>query len=323
MQLVTLAPAAGATAPNDGGSPGVVVDNDVLDIAAAGAAMKAPIAVNSMLELLRGGDGALLALRRMVDEVRDGASLADRLRESGALVPRAKARLLAPIPNPGMILSTGLNYHAHLEEMNTPVPDRPHAFVKSSAAVIGPGAAIVLPPSNPDMVDWEGEFTDVIGRDCHAVSAAEALDHVVGYTLINDVSARDWVAPVFASQGVFGPILAWEHNLLGKQFPTFCPLGPGIVTKDELADPDDVKLETRLNGRVMQSTNTNDLVFGVAALIGYYSRFYRFRAGDLITTGSPAGVGFGRKPPIFMKNGDTIEVSAAGVGTLSNPIATA
>lgn len=321
MHLVTLAPTSGAGTSTDAGHPGVIVGDEILDIALASAAMKAPLAAGSMLQLLRGGTEALDATRRLADEVRAKTSLADRLRASGALLAQAKAKLSAPIPEPGMILSTGLNYREHLREMNTPVPEKPHAFVKSSAAVIGPGAAIILPPSNPGMVDWEGEFTAVIGRDCHAVSADEALDCVAGYTLINDVSARDWVAPVFASKGLFGPILAWEHNLLGKQFPTFCPFGPAIATKDEIANPDDVDLKTDLNGQTMQSTNTSDLVFGVAALIAYYSRFFRFRVGDLITTGSPSGVGFGRKPPLFMKAGDTIEVTARGVGTLRNPVA--
>jgi len=135
-----------------------------------------------------------------------------------------------------------------------------------------------------------------MGRSCHGVSEAEALDCVAGYTLINDVSARDWVAPVFAATGLMAGILAWERNLLGKQFPTFCPMGPALVTRDEIRNPDDVQIETRLNGAVMQSANTDDLVFGVRKLIAYYSQFYRFSPGDVITTGSPSGVGYGRNP---------------------------
>jgi 2-keto-4-pentenoate hydratase/2-oxohepta-3-ene-1,7-dioic acid hydratase in catechol pathway len=235
-------------------------------------------------------------------------------------LPRKKARLVPPIPNPGLLLSVGMNYHEHLKEMKTPVPEKPAAFTKSVASIIGPGQPILLPRSNPAMVDWEGEFTVVIGRAGHRISADKALDHVAGYTIVNDVSARDWVAPIFQSSGIMGPIHAWEHNLLGKMFPTFCPMGPALATRDEVADPGNVRIVTRLNGQVMQNANTDDLVFSVAKLIEYYSQFYRFLPGDCITTGSPSGVGFGRNPKVFMKAGDTVEVEVQGVGVLSNPI---
>jgi acylpyruvate hydrolase len=235
-------------------------------------------------------------------------------------LPRKKAKLLPPIPNPGLLLSVGMNYHEHLKEMKTPVPEKPAAFTKSVASIIGAGQPILLPRSNPDMVDWEGEFTVVIGRAGHRIPAEKALDHVAGYTIVNDVSARDWVAPIFHSSGIMGPIHAWEHNLLGKMFPTFCPMGPALATRDEVPDPGKVRIITRLNGQVMQNANTDDLVFGVARLIEYYSQFYRFLPGDCITTGSPSGVGFGRNPKVFMKPGDMIEVEVQGVGVLSNPI---
>jgi 2-keto-4-pentenoate hydratase/2-oxohepta-3-ene-1,7-dioic acid hydratase in catechol pathway len=235
-------------------------------------------------------------------------------------LPRKKAKLLPPIPHPGLLLSVGMNYHEHLKEMKTPVPDKPAAFTKSVASIIGPGEPITLPRTNPDMVDWEGEFTVVIGRAGHRIPAEKALDHVAGYTIVNDVSARDWVAPIFRSSGIMGPIHAWEHNLLGKMFPTFCPMGPVLATRDEVPDPGKVGIVTRLNGQVMQNANTDDLVFSVARLIEYYSQFYRFLPGDCITTGSPSGVGFGRNPKVFMRPGDTIEVEVQGVGVLSNPI---
>ena len=235
-------------------------------------------------------------------------------------LPRKKAKLLPPIPHPGLLLSIGMNYHEHLKEMKTPVPDKPAAFTKSVASIIGPGEPITLPRTNPDMVDWEGEFTVVIGRAGHRIPAEKALDHVAGYTIVNDVSARDWVAPIFRSSGIMGPIHAWEHNLLGKMFPTYCPMGPVLATRDEVPDPGKVGIVTRLNGQVMQNANTDDLVFSVARLIEYYSQFYRFLPGDCITTGSPSGVGFGRNPKVFMRPGDTIEVEVQGVGVLSNPI---
>ena len=238
----------------------------------------------------------------------------------GRKLRRTEVKLLAPLQNPGMVLSVGMNYHEHLKEMKTPVPEKPAAFTKSVASIVGPDAPIRVPPSNPDMLDWEGEFSVVIGRPCHRVSAAQALDYVAGYTIVNDVSARDWVAPIFSAQGTMGPIHAWEHNLLGKMFPTFCPMGPALATKDEVPDPANVKLQTRLNGRVMQDANTDDLVFSVVQLIEYYSRFYLFQPGDVITTGSPSGVGYGRSPKLFMKAGDVVEVEVEGIGVLRNPV---
>jgi 2-keto-4-pentenoate hydratase/2-oxohepta-3-ene-1,7-dioic acid hydratase in catechol pathway len=219
-----------------------------------------------------------------------------------------------------MVLSVGMNYHEHLKEMKTAVPEKPAAFTKSVASIIGPEAPILVPPDNPGMVDWEGEFSVVIGKPCHRVTAAQALDYVAGYTIVNDVSARDWVAPVFSSTGVMGPIHAWEQNLLGKMFPTFCPMGPVLATKEEVPDPGNVKIETWLNGKLMQSANTADLVFSVPKLIEYYSQFYLFKPGDVITTGSPSGVGYGRQPRLFMRPGDVVEVEVQGVGVLRNSI---
>jgi acylpyruvate hydrolase len=315
VQLVTLAQRADA---------GIIVGDEVADIAGCRetipAAHLVPAKVRSILEA---GEGALDLLRGILDHIGANDAVAARLRDSGALLPLAEARLLAPIPDPPMILSCGMNYREHLREMNSPVPDYPTSFIKSNNAIIGPGAPIILPPEHPDMIDWEGEFSVVIGRSCHAVAEVDALDCVAGYTLINDVSARDWVAPVFAASDVMPGVLAWERNLLGKQFPTFCPMGPVLAMRDEIADPDSVQLTTLLNGEIMQSANTDDLVFGVRKLIAYYSQWYQFRPGDLITTGSPSGVGFGRKPPRFMRSGDRIEVRAIGIGALINPIVSA
>jgi 2-keto-4-pentenoate hydratase/2-oxohepta-3-ene-1,7-dioic acid hydratase in catechol pathway len=314
MQLVTLNVSGGA-------QPGVVIGNQILALPAAASVLPAARCIPpSVRAILEAGDAALDLIRRISDQA---AAARDALREQGALMARRDASLLAPIPDPGLVVSAGMNYGGHLKEMNTPIPERPTHFLKSPRAVVGPGAPIVLPPSNPDMVDWEGEFCVVIGRPCHNVSAKEALDHVAGYTIANDVSARDWVAPVFAATGIMGPIHAWERNILGKQFPSFCPLGPTLVTRDEIADPGALKLTTRLNGKIMQRANTNDLVFGVRELIAYFSQFYLLRPGDVITTGSPAGVGYGRNPKVFMRPGDTIEVRIDGIGTLANPVVAA
>jgi acylpyruvate hydrolase len=314
MQLVTVQLAGRQ-------SPGVVLGSEILALSACGDALPtARLVAGSVRGIIEGGSEALDLVRRICDKVTGSDALVASLRDRGALVVKDRAKLLAPIPDPLLILSCGLNYHAHLKEMKTPPGEKPTAFTKNAASIIGSGAPILLPRSNPNMVDWEGEFTIVMGRPCFNVKAAEALEYVAGYTIVNDVSARDWVAPVQAATGVMGPIHAWEHNLLGKQFPTFCPMGPALVTRDEVKNPEDLQLTTRLNGKVMQSTSTSDLVFGPARLIEYYSQFYRFRPGDLITTGSPAGVGYGRDPKIFLKAGDVIEVTVQGIGTLSNPV---
>jgi 2-keto-4-pentenoate hydratase/2-oxohepta-3-ene-1,7-dioic acid hydratase in catechol pathway len=293
MKLVTL--------EIDGKARAGLVDGEhIIDVHACDGSI--PVSVRGILEA-----GALEHVRKLLGAKKN-------------LIARKAAKLLAPIPNPGMVLSCGMNYHEHLKEMKTPVPEKPTAFTKSVASIIGPGQAIKVPPANPGMLDWEGEFSVVIGKPCHHVKAAQALDYVAGYTIVNDVSARDWVAPIFSAQGIMGPIHAWEHNLLGKMFPTFCPMGPVFATKDEVPDPNKVKLETRLNAKVMQSANTDDLVFSVAQLIEYYSQFYLFKPGDVITTGSPSGVGFGRNPKVFMKPGDVIEVEVQGVGILRNTV---
>jgi acylpyruvate hydrolase len=278
--------------------PGVIAGDDIVDLGAVAADIRGLLASGGL------------------DKARSISSSPGKERR----VPLKGAKLHAPVPNPGMVLSVGMNYHEHLKEMKTPVPQKPAAFTKSVASIIGPGHAIILPAAHPDMVDWEGEFSVVIGKPCHNVKAARALDYVAGYTIVNDVSARDWVAPIFASTGIMGPIHAWEHNLLGKMYPTFCPMGPVLATRDEVADPDNVSIRTRLNGKIMQDASTDDLVFRVADLIEYYSQFYVFKPGDVITTGSPSGVGFGRSPKVFMKDGDVIEVEVEGIGTLSNPV---
>ena len=279
---------------------GVIDGEDIIDINACDRSL--PASIKGILE-----GGALSRVKKLLQSKKNRT-------------PRRRAKLLPPIPNPGLVLSVGMNYYEHLKEMKTPVPEKPAAFTKSVASIIASGQPIILPPGNPSMVDWEGELTVVIGRTCHRAKAEKALDYVAGYTIVNDVSARDWVAPIFSSTGLMGPIHAWEHNLLGKMLPTFCPMGPCIATKDEVPDPGNVRIVTRLNGQVMQDANTDDLVFGVARLIEYYSQFYRFLPGDCITTGSPSGVGYGRNPKLFMKAGDTIEVEVEGIGVLSNPV---
>ena len=253
----------------------------------AGQARDVP---KNMRALLAGGTDALAAVQRCIDLVEGmAADEQEQLRQTDILQPWDQVAFLPPVPDPAIILSVGMNYHRHLAEMdNTPAPPYPPAFLMTQAALNGHGKPIIAPTQCPDMIDFEGEFTFVFGRTCHNVSEDEAMDYVAGYTIANDVSARDWVGPVFAAEKPFEAVTAWDRNILGKQLPTFCPMGPVIVTKDEIADPHNLQLTLRLNGEIMQSTKTDDLIFNVPQIVSYFSKWYRFSPGDVVTTGSPA-----------------------------------
>ena len=219
-------------------------------------------------------------------------------------------KLLAPVVPPA-VLGIGLNYHQHAQENGLDVPRYPVLFMKNPAAVANPGDPILLPPScmeTPE-VDYEAELAVVIGKAAKDVATAEALNFVLGYTAANDVSARRWQGKRGAGQ--------WVR---GKSFDTFCPLGPVLVTADELKDPQNLGLSCVLNGQVMQDANTSDMIFPVAELISYLSTGATLLPGSVILTGTPSGVGFTRKPPVFLMPGDTVEVTVEGIGTLSNPV---
>ena len=304
----------------------VVGDTELLDLTALrGAFPPAEDVPAQMRDLLAGGAATLAAVQKSIDHVAamtDGER--DSLRRSGVLQAWDSVAFLPPVPNPTIILSVGMNYHAHLKEMqNTPALPYPPAFLMTHPALNGHGRPIIAPPQCPDMIDFEGELCFVFGRSCHNVSEEDAMDYVAGYTIANDVSARDWVAPIFAADGTFEAISAWDRNLLGKQLPTFCPCGPVIVTKDEIADPHNLQMTLTLNGEVMQSSKTDDLIFNLPQIISYFSQWYRFSPGDIVTTGSPPGGGAGRKPPVYMKPGDVVEVEIEGIGRLSNPVVAA
>jgi acylpyruvate hydrolase len=304
------------------GQAALLIGDELLDLGRAGALVDIAEDIPARVRDILADPDATDAVRRVHDTV-SGLSEdeLELMRMTGTLTPLGESDLLAPVPDPKLILSVGLNYHHHLAEMKgTPAPERPSAFQKNVSSLTGSGKPIVLPPQCPDMVDYESEFCFVFGRTCHNVGRDEAMDHVAGYTIANDVSARDWVGEVFAAEGTFPAALAWERNIMGKQLPTFTPCGPVIATADEIADPHDLLLEFRLNGEVLQSTRTDDLIFGIPEIIAYFSQWFRFEPGDIVTTGSPAGVGFGRDPKIFMKPGDMAEVTLEGVGTLRNPV---
>jgi acylpyruvate hydrolase len=219
---------------------------------------------------------------------------------------RADAELQAPIHRPGKIVCVGLNYRSHLAEIGEPTPKFPILFFKPATSVIGSGQAIVLPRVSRQ-VDSEGELAVVIGRLGKYIPEESALSHVAGYTCANDVSAHD--IEFRTSQ--------WTS---GKMLDTFCPLGPVLVTPEEIPDPGLLHLETFLNGQVVQDATTADMVFSVPFLISYISSLTTLEPGDVILTGTPAGIGCNRKPQVFLRAGDQVSVQIEGVGTLVNPV---
>jgi 2-keto-4-pentenoate hydratase/2-oxohepta-3-ene-1,7-dioic acid hydratase in catechol pathway len=218
-------------------------------------------------------------------------------------------RLLAPIV-PTDILCIGLNYHAHALETKSTVPENPMLFIKSGNALHDPNAPIIL-PRNSQQIDFEGELVVVIGRACKHVSRADALNYVLGYTIGNDVSARDWQKEKHLNGGQFAR---------GKSFDTFAPIGPWLVTPDEVPDPNALNLKTVVSGETLQQSTTADMIFDVATIIASLSSTMTIRAGSIIFTGTPSGVGVARTPQRFLRNGDTVDISIDKLGTLSNPV---
>ena len=267
---------------------GLLRDDHVIDLAAASDGRLPP----DMLTFLRRGEPAL--------------QLARQVAENGtASTPVSDVTLLAPIPNPSKVVAIGLNYMDHCREQNVKPPERPIIFAKFSTAVVGPGATIRWDPALTQQVDYEVELGVVMGRTARRVPAAEALDYVAGYTICNDVTARDL-----------------QHGdrqwVRGKSLDTFCPLGPWLVTREEVPDPQDLSLRCTLNGQVMQDSTTAEMIFGVAYLIEFISRAFTLLPGDVIATGTPHGVGVFRSPQVFMKDGDVVTVEVEGLGQLTN-----
>lgn len=219
------------------------------------------------------------------------------------------AERLAPLV-PADILCIGLNYRKHAAEGGQAIPENPVLFIKNRGALQHPGEPIVLPRKlKSESVDYECELAVVIGKECLNVSKASALDYVLGYTCANDVSARDWQRNGGGGQ--------WCR---GKTFRTFLPLGPVLVTKDEIPNPNDLKIKTILNGETMQDWTTSDMIFDVPALIEFLSASTLLLPGTVILTGTPHGVGFARKPPVFLKGGDTVTIDIEKIGQLTNPV---
>jgi len=244
-------------------------------------------------------DGGVERLRAYLKAVLDDPQI-------GRLaIPEDEVRVGKPFL-PGNVFCIGSNYRDHVQEGGGTLPERPILFAKWTSAIIGPGDPIVL-PSDTSEVDYEAELGVVIGRRCRSVSMAEALDYVVGYTCMNDVSARD-----FQRSDV-----QWAR---GKSQDTLGPMGPYLVTRDEVPDPQALPIRCSVNGRILQNSNTQLMIFPVRELIAFISRGITLHAGDVISTGTPHGVGFAQKPPAFLRPGDEVVVEIDGVGRLSNPV---
>jgi len=257
--------------------------------------LSGPDGYASMLALIKAGPGALKSL---AERVRAGA---------GHAQPLADVQLQAPLPNPPKIVAIGLNYMDHCREQNVPVPERPLIFTKFSNAIIGPGEAITWDPALTQQVDYEAELGVVIGKTARNVAQAHALQHVFGYTAINDVSARDLQ---------FSDV-QWVR---AKSLDTFCPMGPVLVTADEIPDPQTLAIRCLVNGHALQDSSTAEMIYNVRYLISYLSRSFTLQPGDIISTGTPHGVGVFRDPQVFLHHGDQVVVEIDGIGRLENPV---
>ena len=255
------------------------------------AQIAAALVPNSAREFMEGGPAAEEAIAGIKEWV---------------TVPASSARLHAPIADPGKFICIGLNYRDHAEEANQPIPKEPPIFAKWSNAILDPGEPI-LKPRGSNMLDWEVELGVVIGRPARFVPKERALDYVWGYTIINDVSARDF--QFIGSQ--------W---MAGKIPETFAPVGPYIADRSEIPDPHVLELKLWVNGKQMQSGNTKTFIFDVRYLVSYLSNLITLSPGDLIATGTPPGVGFARKPPVFLQPGDTCRLEITGLGQIENGV---
>ncbi|HTW47934.1 MAG TPA: fumarylacetoacetate hydrolase family protein [Acidobacteriaceae bacterium] len=273
MKIVTFSLAEGRS------RPGALLDDGVVDLSAQG--------FSSVLDLI--------GSRRTPET---GPS------RIPARIPLHRATLLAPLLDPPRIFCIGLNYRDHAIESKMEIPAVPTVFLKLASAIVGPGAPIVL-PKNSSQPDYEVELAVVIGKGGYRIPADSWRNHVFGYTILNDVSARDVQ-------------LATSQWTLGKSFPSFCPMGPAIVTANEIPDPHALEIRLSIDGEELQRSNTRELIFGVPALIEYISSITPLEAGDIISTGTPQGVGLGRNPRRWLKPGETVTAEVEGLGKLVN-----
>ena len=281
MRLVTFELAGQAR-------PGIISDADtVLDLSSVG--------FNSLLHFIESGADALAKAAAFADQS-----------PSQAKHPLQKIKLLAPIPRPRKLICVGLNYLDHAKETGSDIPRVPTIFNKFATSVIGPGENIVLPKVSK-APDYEAEFAFVIGRGGRHIAAESWPEHVFGYTMVNDVSARDYQR-------------ATTQWLMGKTFDTFAPMGPWIVTADAIPDPHQLDIQIEVSGETLQHSNTRELIFKIPDLIAFLSSVFTLEPGDIVSTGTPAGVGFARKPPRYLRAGDEVIVKIPAIGELRNPV---
>jgi 2-keto-4-pentenoate hydratase/2-oxohepta-3-ene-1,7-dioic acid hydratase in catechol pathway len=268
---------------------GAVIDDKIVNLNQLSAG-KLP---DSMLEFLQTGEAGMQAARDVLDQAQGDIAL-------------DSVKLLAPIPNPSKVIAIGLNYMDHIREANLGVPELATMFCKYPSSITGNQAEIRWSAELTQQVDYEAELAVVIGKTTRNVGEADAYDYIAGYMNCNDVSARDLQ---------FRPGDQW---LRGKCLDSFCPLGPYLVTGDEIGDPHDLSIKCELNGVLMQDSNTSEMVYRIPYLIEYLSQAFTLLPGDVIATGTPHGVGAFRKPPIWLKQGDVVTVRIDGLGALSN-----
>jgi len=305
MKLVRFSPNGGSA------RVGILVSDEVRDLAATFKRLLKHRGVTRASELagtlfsastrafLQAGDVAASALAQMEEAAKAG-------RIGWVSHPARSVQLLAPIHDPEKLICIGLNYRDHAEEAKAPIPVEPPLFAKWTTAIIGPGEPI-LRPRGCVQLDYEVELGVVIGKTCRYVKPEEALDFVFGYTIVHDVSARDFQFKT-------------SQWMAGKVPDSFCPIGPWIADRSEIPDPHVLDLKTWVNGNLLQNGNTKNFIFDVRALVSYLSRLITLVPGDLIATGTPGGVGFVRKPPVFLAPGDLVRMEITGLGILESPV---
>lgn len=267
---------------------GVVAGDDaVVDLSGAG--------FHSLIEVIEAGAEGRRRVEKFVDSPAAGVKRA-----------LGDVRLMAPVPRPRKLICVGLNYRDHAEETGAQIPKVPTIFNKFATAVIAPGANVILPRVST-APDYEAEFAFVIGEGGRNIRAEDWRKHVFGYTLVNDVTARDYQR-------------ATTQWLMGKTFDTFAPMGPWIVTADAIEDPHELDIQMEINGEILQDSNTRELIFKIPDLIEFLSSVFTLEPGDVVSTGTPAGVGFARKPPRYLRRGDQMTVRIPAIGELHNPV---
>ncbi|MGJ5815891.1 fumarylacetoacetate hydrolase family protein [Paludibaculum fermentans] len=281
MRLVTY------MSPGEVALAGVVTGEQVFSLQ--------PLGFASVLSVIAGGAAARAAIDGYLKSL-----------PANAGKPLADVVLLAPVPRPPKFICVGLNYRDHAAETKMEIPSVPTIFSKFSNCIIGPGAPVIL-PKNSVKPDYEAEFAFVIGVGGRHIPADQWREHVYGYMCVNDVSARDFQ-------------MATSQWLMGKTFDSFAPTGPWLTTADEIPDPHNLDIRMEINGETLQNSNTSNLIFNIPQLIEYLSSVFTLEPGDIVTTGTPAGVGFGHKPPRWLKAGDETVVTVQGLGSLRNPV---